>query len=469
MNEELKSQTAVLPEGEESMWEILKKIVKVSFPMLITNATFALMLFCDRTMLAHYDLDSAGASLAAGVISFTVQCFFMGVAQYTSTMVAQYHGAKDKRMVAVSVWQSLYFVVLVGLCVPWISRPLGIWLLELSGHAPALMEMEKAYYSYMAFFIIIPLTNVTLSGFFNGRSKVWVATIANVFGCACNVLLNYVLIFGHWGFAPHGIVGAAQATILAGLCTSAFFWTAIRILPSTREYNFFSHWRFRRTSFVNLLRFGVPTGIMFGLDNAAFAVQVLFTGRLGVDPLNASTVTFSIQNLVFLPLLSVAAGAAIVMAQYIGMNRRDLGRRAVWLGLVVSWAVLIVINLLIFIYTREIFDLFCGGQHSNEVYLLTRTLLYWTMLYNFLDVVNLGLNNALRSAGDTNFTMWVSLALNWLFFVPAILVCTELLHYGIYSIWVVMGVFFAVCSVVFLWRFKSGAWEKINVMELNRP
>ena len=53
-------------------WEIMKKIIKVSFPMLITNASFAVLLFCDRMMLAHYELDAAGASMGAGVLSFTV-------------------------------------------------------------------------------------------------------------------------------------------------------------------------------------------------------------------------------------------------------------------------------------------------------------------------------------------------------------------------------------------------------------
>ncbi|MBR5901944.1 MATE family efflux transporter [bacterium] len=448
-------------------WEIMKKIVKVSFPMMITNAAFAVLLFCDRMMLAHYNLDAAGASMSAGTLSFTVQCFFAGVAVYTTTMVAQYFGAKDKKMVSVSVWQSLYFVWLVGSTVPFVSRPLGLFVLERAAHSANILAMEKAYFSYMAFYMIIPLTNIVLSSFFNGRSMVWVSTIANVFGCVVNVFLNYVFIFGKFGAPEMGVEGAAIATIIAGLFTTGALIAFIVFMPSTKEYAFFSSWRFRKSSFLNLLRFGLPTGLMFGLDNAAFAAQILFTGRISDDALNATTVIFSIQNLIFLPILSVAHGAAIIMAQFIGMGRKDLGKKAVYQGLLLGEILVVVIAVVIIAFTREIFDTFCGGKHTEEIYIMTRNLLYTMMIFNFADVFNIGLNNALRSAGDTVFPMITSVSLSWLFFVPALYLATEVMHFGIYSVWSITGVLFLVSAIIYWARFKSGKWEQFQVMEKN--
>ncbi|MBO4553863.1 MATE family efflux transporter [bacterium] len=448
-------------------WEIMKKIIKVSFPMLITNASFAVLLFCDRMMLAHYELDAAGASMGAGVLSFTVQSFFAGVALYTTTLVAQYFGAKDKKMVSVSVWQSLYFVWLVGSTVPFLTRPLGMFILEKAAHSPNILVMEKAYFSYVAFYMIIPLTNIVLSSFFNGRSMVWVSTIANVFGCIANVFLNYVFIFGKYGVPEMGIEGAAIATIIAGFMTTLALFSFIVCMPSTREYSFFGAWRFRKSSFLNLLRFGLPTGLMFGLDNAAFAAQILFTGRISDDALNATTVIFSIQNLIFLPILSVAHGAAIIMAQFIGMDRKDLGKKAVYQGLLLGEILVVVIAVVIIAFTREIFDTFCGGKHTEAIYVMTRNLLYTMMIFNFADVFNVGLNNALRSAGDTVFPMVTSVSLSWLFFVPALYLATEVMHLGIYSVWSITGVLFLVSAIIYWARFKSGKWQTFQVMEKN--
>ena len=446
-------------------WEIMKKIIKVSFPMMITNAAFAVLLFCDRMMLAHYDLDAAGASMGAGTLSFTVQCFFAGVAVYTTTMVAQYFGAKDKKMVSVSVWQSLYFVWLVGSTVPFASRPLGLFVLERAAHSANILAMEKAYFSYMAFYMIIPLTNIVLSSFFNGRSMVWVSTIANVFGCVVNVFLNYVFIFGEFGAPKMGVEGAAIATIIAGLFTTGALIAFIIFMPSTKEYAFFSAWRFRKSSFLNLLRFGLPTGLMFGLDNAAFAAQIMFTGRISPDALNATTVIFSIQNLIFLPILSVAHGAAIIMAQFIGMGRKDLGKKAVYQGLLLGEIMVVVIAIFIISFTREIFDTFCGGKHTEAIFIMTRNLLYTMMIFNFADVFNVGLNNALRSAGDTVFPMVTSVSLSWLFFVPALYIATEVMHFGIYSVWSITGVLFLVSAIIYWARFRSGKWQRFQVME----
>ena len=446
-------------------WEIMKKIIKVSLPLLITNASFAVLLFCDRMMLAHYELDAAGASMGAGVLSFTIQSFFAGVAVYTTTLVAQYFGAKDKRMVSVSVWQSLYFVWLIGCTVPWISRHAGIYILELADHAENIQVMEKAYFSYMAFYMIIPLTNIVLSSFFNGRSMVWVSTISNIFGCAANVFLNYVFIFGKFGAPEMGITGAAVATIIAGLFTTFALVMFIIFLPSTKEYHLFREWRFRKSSFLNLLRFGLPNGLMFGLDNAAFSAQIMFTGRISPDALNATTVTLSIQNLIFMPILSVAQGAAIVMAQFIGMGRKDIGKKAVYQGLWLGEAMVVVIAAVIILFTKEIFNTFSGGKHTEEVYAMTRNLLYIMMLFNFLDVLNIGLNNALRSAGDTIYPMVCSVSLSWLFFVPALYLSTEIYHLDIYAVWFIMGEMFAVSALLFWLRFESGKWQKFQVIE----
>ena len=452
--------------GEEiGALEILKRIFKVSLPLLISNSSFAILLFCDRTMLAHYNLDAAGASMGAGIISFTIQSFFMGIAIYTTTLIAQYYGANDKKMVAVSLWQSLYFVLIVGLTVPFLSRPLGIWILELADHDPHIIEMEKLYYSYMVLFLGVALNNIVLSAFFNGRSQAWVATLVNVCGCFINVFLNYVFIFGHYGVPAMGISGAAIATILAGLCTSLIFWIFIISLPSVKEYHIFREWRFRKISFLNLLRFGVPTGIMFGLDNSAFAVQILFTGRIGRDALNASTITLSLQNLVFMPILSFAQGAGIVMAQFIGLRRKDLGKKAIYHGLWVSGTIQAIIGCLVILNMRTLFNFFCGDNSSELVFEITRTLLYLMLVVNFFDVLNIGYSNALRAAGDTVFPMLTSLGLGWFFTVPSYYLIAEVYHLGVQYMWIAMGLMIMALAIINIWRFHSGAWEKFEVME----
>ena len=70
-----------------------REMLRVAYPLVLSMGTFTIMQFCDRIFLAHYSSTSIQAALPAGILSFTLICFFHALAGYSGTFVAQYHGA----------------------------------------------------------------------------------------------------------------------------------------------------------------------------------------------------------------------------------------------------------------------------------------------------------------------------------------------------------------------------------------
>ena len=188
-----------------------REVLRIAVPLILSTASLTLMLFVDRMFLSWHGQNSVAASTPGGITYFTICCLFMGTAQYVNTIVAQHHGAGDKRACARAVWQGLRFSVL---SVPLIlaSIPLGLWVLEWAGHGPELLELEKSYFTILMFGGLALPFGAALSSFFSGRGKTRVVMWGNVLCNAANIVLDYILIFGKFGFPEMGIVGVGIAS-----------------------------------------------------------------------------------------------------------------------------------------------------------------------------------------------------------------------------------------------------------------
>ncbi|NTV58779.1 MAG: MATE family efflux transporter, partial [Deltaproteobacteria bacterium] len=130
--------------------------------------SFTVMQFTDRVFLANYSVDAIAAALPAGIVSFTLISFFMGVANYTNVFVAQYTGARAFNRVGASLWQGIYFslgaAVLLALMVFLSDR-----IFDLIGHSPHIRSLEVAYFNVLTLGAGLVVLNSAIACFYTGR------------------------------------------------------------------------------------------------------------------------------------------------------------------------------------------------------------------------------------------------------------------------------------------------------------
>jgi len=454
------------------MRALQRELLGIATPLVLSTASFTIMHFIDRVMLAWYSDVTAAASVCGGILSFMFISFFMGVAEYTNTFVAQYHGAGDRRMCAVSVWQGVYVslissVLLIGL------KPVGLWVITLFNHEAAVQEAERAFFSIMLSGGVWLLLSCALSTFFSGRGDTWTVMWVNCGTSLLNGVLNYVLIFGHWGAPRLGIRGSGYATVIS-LATATAIYTALILRRRWRvEYGILRHWAFRPSSFMQLVRFGGPSGISFGLDIAAFTVFVLIMGIYGTVSLIASNITLAINMLAFMPMLGCSIATSIMVGQYIGRNDKRTAERAAYAGLRLTVGYMAFMGILFVAVPRLFFLCFKGEGIApdtfEQVVAYGRILLAFLAVMGVLDAVNTTFSGALKGAGDTWFTMWAQVALAWGVFVPPVCLMLLVFKLGIFWAWAWLVVYVACLAAVFAWRFRRGAWKTIEIRETITP
>ncbi|MCK4981720.1 MAG: polysaccharide biosynthesis C-terminal domain-containing protein, partial [Victivallaceae bacterium] len=193
------------------------QILKVAYPLIILSASHTIMQFVDRQFLAFNSTEDVAAALPGGILYFTMFCFFMVTINFTSALVAQFFGTKDMISCVRACWTGFYFALLAGCFIVLAVPPLGTFIIQHGGHSPDIVAKEVEYFLALAPSGAFMCMGAAFFAFFSGRGKTAYVATVNTIACALNILLDYLLIFGHWGFPELGIYGAGIATSLASV------------------------------------------------------------------------------------------------------------------------------------------------------------------------------------------------------------------------------------------------------------
>lgn len=447
-----------------------REMLAVAVPLIISMGTFTVMQFCDRVFLARYSSAAIQAAVPAGVLSFTFLCIFQSLAGYAGTYVAQYHGAGDSRGCVAATVQGLWLSLL---CWPLILAllPLGLWIMSVSGHAPEVLAQERVYFTWlMATGGLLPL-DAAISGYFTGRSRMRLNTVAHVAGSLVNIALDYALIFGRWGFPEKGIEGAAIATVIASTVAPAIQLAVfLRERGGRRQehgWSFALDWPLMG----RMIRYGLPAGLQVFADVGAFTCFVLLTGRLGDLALAASNIGFSINGLAFSPLMGISFAASILVGQYQGRRASSHAATSGWTAVKIGWIYMAIVGLSYVLFPAAYYRLFgaSDARYSiEELVSVGRPMLYMLAAWGLFDTVNIVLSGALKGAGDTRFVMLYMLLMGWLVWIPGEWLILSRGN-SILAAWIWLALYILVLSFGFLWRWQRGRWKTIDLLERETP
>lgn len=447
-----------------------REITSIAYPLILSNGAFTIMQFCDRVFLSRYSGISIQAALPAGILSFTFVCLFQALAGYAGTFVAQYHGAGDKRGCVKATVQGIWLAIFSWPVILALI-PLGWWLMKISGHNPEVMKEERIYFSILMLGAVSVSLSSAISGYFIGRSRMFLNTVANISGCVINVVLDYAMIFGKWGFPEMGIKGAAIATVISG------FWAPIlqmTVFFCEREV---SHGGWRKTFRIEpklmwrMIRFGLPSGGHLLVDVSAFTVFVMMTGRLDEVSLAASNTGFAINNLAFMPLIGISTAASVLVGQYQGRRESDYANRAAWSAIKLGWCYMAIAALSFILFPSAYLNLFRSSKANytmDELLAIGRPMMTMMAAWGMFDAVSIIFSGALKGAGDTRFVMLYMLIFGWCIWLPVEMIA--LTHGGsILSAWLILTIYILILALGFLWRWQSGKWRTIKLIEHEAP
>jgi MATE family multidrug resistance protein len=443
-----------------------KEIFKIAIPLIISTSAWAFQSLIDRFFLAWYSKDAYAASLPASLLNCSLINIFAGMAAYVDVFVAQYNGKKEYHSIGNSVWQSFYIAILsafIFIIFTFFSQN----IFDFIGHPKSIIFEEVKYFNALCYGSCTYFALTALSGFYSGRGKTTVILFVNIAGVLVNIVFDYLLIFGKYGFPELGIVGAAIGTFIG-------FFVAFMLLliPMISKKNN-TLYKTRNTKLnvdkiKRLIKFGLPNGIHMSFDLSVFTLFTLVIGTLGKNELIASNMVMNIYNIAYMPLLGFGMTTSIIVGNYLGKNKASISEIAIKsvMHITLTYVTILVIAFLVF---PDLFIYpFSRGKDTFIIEQIRPTVL---ILFRFIassalfEAVSIVFSSAIKGAGDTKFVM--QLVIKLALFISALMyLIVGILKLGLYPCWSVLTVYCVMLMFFCYKRYKTGKWKHMRVIKM---
>jgi MATE family multidrug resistance protein len=391
----------------------LREMTALAVPAVVVQVGLMMMAVVDTVMVGHIDRVALAAVAVGNVYVFAGLVWGMGLMMVLDPIVSQAVGAKDQDGIARGVQRGVVLAALITPPLTLINIP-GEWVLAQLGQPaeiiPLAAEFTRATLPGLFPLFLFFAFRQTLQAMEKMRAIVWTIVVANL----VNLFLNWVLIYGKFGFPAMGAVGSGLATGLSRFVLAGgvllLAWKELKpaLIPWRRE-------SFQLIPLGRMTMVGIPIAVTMALEYGAFATIGLLMGTLGTTQVAAHQVAINLASLTFMVPLGVSGAGAVLVGQAIGRGDPDGMRRAagaaliLGIGFMVAAAGAFTIAPAAFarIYTDEV-----------VVLSLATTLIPIAGLFQVFDGTQAVAVGILRGAGDTRWPMIINILGFWLVGVP---------------------------------------------------
>ena len=387
-------------------------VLRLAAPVVLTQVGMMLMGVVDAMMLGRHSELALAAGALGNSVGFGLMSLPMGILMALDPLVAQAFGAGDHRRVSNHLKRGL--ILAAALAVPlsavmWRTED----ALRLLGQQPEIITDGAAYLRALIAgnlpFLLFVALRQTLQAMSLVRPAVIAIIVANLF----NVVANYTLIFGHFGFPALGVAGSAYATSLSRWVMLLTIFAAS--FPVLRRYLRAGQRIFVPRAFRQTLKVGFPIGMQIGLEMWLFMTIALMMGSLGVRELAAHQIALNLAVMSFMVPLGISGAAATRVGNAIGRRDPDGARRSAAVCLALGAGFMSLAALAFWLVPETLSRLFTPEEGVIAVAVVLLPIAAVFQVSDGLQVVAAG---ALRGAADTRFPAMIALVGFWLLGLP---------------------------------------------------
>jgi MATE family multidrug resistance protein len=437
---------------------------KIALPLIVSTGSWAIQNFIDRVFLAWYSHDAYTAAFPAGVLNTTIIFIFVGTVSYIDVFVSQYNGKQEYRSIGSAIWQAIFFAVISSVVI-FAFTLFSSNIFNFIGHSKDIIQEEIKYFNILCYGSFFYLASTAFSGFYSGREKTVTVLLVNLIGIVINIILDYLLIFGKFGFPELGIQGAALATIIG--FAAIFIIFLILVCSKKNDVKFNTRQIKPNFNFLKrFIRFGLPSGVHIFLDMSTFTFFTLIIGTLGKLELSATSIVMNIYNLAYMPLIGFGIAISIMTGNYLGKNKAFMAQKSVLTTFQIVSAFILFTTLIFLLIPSLLIKPFTNGSEALIIEKIRPTIM---VLFKFvialflLDSSSIILSSAIKGAGDTKFLMKLLIILFTTFSI-AMYISTK--HLGLYGCWSILVIYCIVLNISCYLRYKSGKWKSMRVIEM---
>ena len=417
--------------------------------------------FIDNMMVGHYGTSElAAASFVNGVMNLAF-VIAMGYTYGLTPLVAGSYAKGDGKLRTL-LKSGLAASVIVGLLLTAVMTFLLLnihWLRQ----PTELLPYIRPYYLIQLISIIPIIVFNAYKQLTDGVGHTKVSMMAIISGNIFNIICNYLLIFGKWGFPELGLIGAGISTLLSRFvslfillyevhCTEQFK----KILDATSEVLQQGQRQIRsrvdRVAMREITQIGMPSAIQMGFESGSFSIAVVLVGWIGSIELAAHQIVNTASTLGFMIFYGLSTAVMIKVGSYYELGRREEIQKTVRAGIAIQALIVIGVMTLLLSCRHLLGRLFTTDE---EVIQVVSLLVFPLATYQIVDMLQILLSYSLRGMRDVKFTAWAAAFCYIFLTISVAYLFGFVFKWGVVGIWFGFPIGFATLATLLGYRYRK--------------
>lgn len=441
---------------------LLKETISTAWPAVLESFFISLAGMIDTMMVSALGTYAVSAVGLTTQPKFITLCFFFAINVAVSALVARRRGQNDQKNANEVLVTAL--VISLLLCVVLSASSVGFAdpIIHFSGSASDTHEAAVSYFRIIQGGMIFNVISMVINAAQRGSGNTKIAMTTNVASSVVNIIFNYLLIGGNFGFPAWGLQGAAIATVLGTVVASIM---SIRSLFKKDSYVSIPYIIQNRIHPVSHTLSSIASlGSNMLAENIAmrvgFLVTSLLAARLGTDAFAAHNVGMNFLSLGFSFGDGMQVAAVALIGRSLGEKNPDKAKAYGNTCQAVGFAISLVLAIILFFFGRNLFALFFSQEDILADGVMLSRFIMVIVLFQISQII---FGGCLRGAGDVKYTLVASLI--------SVTLIRSIVTYLLVAIWPLglVGIWIGVLSdqlsrfILLGIRFKAGKWVEYQI------
>ncbi|MEN1759370.1 MATE family efflux transporter [Anoxynatronum sibiricum] len=437
-----------------------KQIMVLAGPAIMEMLMHTLVWTADTAMVGRLTpADIAAVNLGAHMM-FTIAAIFGALGTGATAMVARAIGADNSEKATHTASQAMGLSIILGLVIATVGMLMAQPIFEKLVDDPLVIDKGSEYMRivYIGAYFLIPqmVGNAIIRGSGNTFIPLLSAVVANVF----NIVADYALIFGKFGFPAMGSRGAAIATGTAQILGACVTFYYLFRGSGTIRLSFRNLFHFESTSVKNLVKLSIPAGLEVTMNEGSRLVSSFWIAQLGTVSYAAHSLAVAGESVSFMPGYGFAVAAATLMGQRLGAGKLKAADESVRRCALFAVMLMGTVGVLFFIMPHRIMGLL---STSTEAVDLAGKSIRIGAFEQIPIAIAMVISGALKGAGDTQGPFRISLITNLCIRLPLIFLAVFIFRLPLTVVWIISVTQYIVEALLMTRRYRKGHWKTIKV------
>ncbi|GAB4507819.1 MAG: MATE family efflux transporter [Allomuricauda sp.] len=398
--------------------------LKLSYPVILGMLGHTFVAFADNIMVGQLGTAELAAVSLGNSFVFIAMSLGIGFSTAITPLVAEADGAKDQAAGKSALKHGLVLCTLLGLSLfglILLAKP----LMHHMKQPPEVVELALPYLDLVAFSLVPLIIFQAFKQFSEGLSQTKYPMYATILANVVNITLNYLFIFGSFGFPKLGIVGAAIGTLASRVIMVAFIWYLLKRKKKFESY--VTHFNFKEIEnrvMKKIISLGFPSALQMFFEVAIFTAAIWLSGVLGKNAQAANQIALNLSSMTFMVGMGLSVAAMVRVGNQKGLrNHKELKRIAesiffLTLILEVAFAAIFLLGRHWFPTIYLDVDDIVNQADNAEVIIVAAELLLVAAFFQISDGLQVVVLGALRGLQDVKIPTFITFVAYWLIGFP---------------------------------------------------